>query len=212
MPMVSISVWAFLGVATVVIITPGPDTALTIRNTLRGGRRGGVLTAAGVATGQVIWAVASSAGIATFLRVFAPVYTVIKLLGVAYLVYLGISSLWQAYRGRIAPDPIDTVGAATAKSRAAYRQGLISNLGNPKMAVFFVSLLPQFAGTDAHPFLLLALLGLAFCTMTFAWLALYSFAVARIGDVLRRSSVRRALDALTGLALIGLGLRVATEA
>lgn len=205
----SANIGAFLGVAALVIITPGPDTALTIRNALRGGRRGGVLTAAGVSTGQAIWALASCAGVATLLQVFGPVDTGLRWLGAAYLMYLGASSLWRACHHREADDS-STISASRSLG-TTYRQGLLSNLGNPKMAVFFVSLLPQFAGTDPHPFLLLALLGLTFCIMTFAWLSVYSVVVAKVGDVLRRSSVRRALDALTGLALIGLGLRVATE-
>ena len=208
----SVNVGTFLGVAALVIITPGPDTALTIRNTLRGGQRSGLLTAAGVSTGQAIWAVASSAGIATLLQVFGPVYTGIKWIGAAYLVYLGVSSLWLACHHTHPADSNTIVAARSPGMRTAYRQGLLSNLGNPKMAVFFVSFLPQFAGADMHPFLLIALLGMTFCIMTFAWLGVYSIIVAKVGDVLRRSSVRRALDALTGAALIGLGLRVATEA
>jgi threonine/homoserine/homoserine lactone efflux protein len=84
---------------------------------------------------------------------------------------------------------------------------LISNLGNPKMAVFFTSLLPQFG--DSFPVLLG--LGLLFCTMTFVWLTAYAFAVAKAGDVLRRPSIRRAFDALLGAVLVALGLRLATD-
>jgi threonine/homoserine/homoserine lactone efflux protein len=96
-----------------------------------------------------------------------------------------------------------------ARSRLApFRQGVISNLGNPKMAVFFTSLLPQFGGTS---FSALLLLGLVFCSMTFAWLTAYAFAVARAGDFLRRTRIRRALDALTGTVLVALGIRLAAE-
>jgi threonine/homoserine/homoserine lactone efflux protein len=84
---------------------------------------------------------------------------------------------------------------------------LLSDLGNPKMAVFFTSLLPQF-GSD---FAVLALLGLVFCAMTFAWLACYAAAVARMGGLLSRIRIRRALDAATGTVLIALGIRLATE-
>jgi threonine/homoserine/homoserine lactone efflux protein len=188
---------AFVGIAVLVIVTPGPDTALTIRNALIGGRRGGVLTAAGVSTGQAIWTLAASAGIAALLVASRPVFEAVKLAGAAYLVYLGVQTLRGAFRG----------DAATARDRrgSAYKQGVISNLANPKMAAFFTSLLPQFG--DAFSALLV--LGLIFSSMTFVWLSAYAFAVARAGDVLRRSRVRRALDAITGAVLVALGFRVA---
>ena len=89
----------------------------------------------------------------------------------------------------------------------AYRQGVVSDLGNPKMAAFFTSLLPQFDSSFAG----MLALGLVFCLITFAWLALYATAVAKAGEVLRRPRIRRTIDALTGAVLIGLGLRIATE-
>jgi threonine/homoserine/homoserine lactone efflux protein len=88
-----------------------------------------------------------------------------------------------------------------------YRQGLLSNLGNPKMAVFFTGLLPQFAGT----FQTMLALGIVFAALTLAWLTLYACAVARARRALSRSRARRTLDAVTGAALIALGLRVAAE-
>src|SRR5205807_870939 len=92
------SLWAFLGVSLLVIATPGPDTALTIRNTLLGGRRGGFFTALGVASGQAIWALATSVGIVALLVASEPVFVAVKLAGAAYLVILGAQALWQALR------------------------------------------------------------------------------------------------------------------
>jgi threonine/homoserine/homoserine lactone efflux protein len=94
---------------------------------------------------------------------------------------------------------------------AAFRQGLVSDLGNPKMAIFFASLLPQFVPAGEATFSAFLRLGAVFAVMTFTWLALYAAVVARAGDILRRPSVRRGLEAVTGTALIGLGLRIATE-
>jgi threonine/homoserine/homoserine lactone efflux protein len=190
---------AFLGIAVVVIVTPGQDTALTIRNTLAGGRRAGFRTAAGVVCGQAVWALAASAGVAALLVASEPAFVALKLAGAAYLVFLGGQALLAALRGRGAPHP---TAAATGRE---LRQGLLSNLGNPKMAVFFSSLLPQFGDS----FGALLLLGLVFCALTLAWLCAYAAALARAGDVLRRPRVRRALDAVTGPALIALGVRLA---
>jgi threonine/homoserine/homoserine lactone efflux protein len=193
---------AFLGVSAVVIVTPGQDTALTIRNTLLGGRRGGVATAAGVVSGQLVWALAASVGLSAVLLASAPLFTAIRIAGALYLMLLGAQALLAAARGVGAEHD-----AASGRRRTPYRQGILSNLGNPKMAVFFTSLLPQFGSS----FVGMLALGAVFATLTLAWLSAYAFAVAKAARLLQRSRVRRALDAVTGFALVALGLRVATE-
>ena len=198
------SVLAFLAISALVIVTPGPDTALTIRNALLGGRRGGVETAVGVAAGQVCWALATSVGIAALLSGSRPAFLALRLAGAAYLVYLGASSLLAAWRGH---GPVPGTYQVRARYARPLRQGLFSNLSNPKMAVFFTSLLPQFG----HSFAALLALGLVFSCMTLVWLTGYAIAVARAGDFLRRGWVRRALDALTGVVLVALGARLATD-
>jgi threonine/homoserine/homoserine lactone efflux protein len=220
---------AFAGVSAVVIMTPGPDTVVTIGGTLSGGRRGGVLTALGVFCGQAVWTLAASAGISALLVASAPAFLTVKYLGAAYLVFLGLQALWSATRHRQAsgPEPADRPPAsgpscASGPSPAggaspagdprpggwgSFRRGLLSDLSNPKMAVFFTGLLPQ----SGSSFAALVLLGLLFCTMTFGWLCCYSLAVARMGDLLRRSRIRRTLDAATGAVLVAFGLRIAIE-
>ena len=197
---------AFLAVATVVIVTPGPDTALTIRNTLVGGRRAGMATAAGVAAGQAVWTIAASAGVAALLVASQTAFSIVKYGGAAYLVYLGVSALRAALTGRAPAEAHEAPRALPP--RTARRQGFASNLTNPKMAAFFTSLLPQFAG-DGATFATLLALGLIFCAMTLAWLSLYAWVVTRAGDVLRRR--RRIVEAVTGTALIALGARLAAE-
>jgi threonine/homoserine/homoserine lactone efflux protein len=193
---------AFLALAALVIVTPGPDTALTIRNALFGGQRDGVLTALGVASGQATWAVATAAGIAALLRAFEPAFVALRVAGAAYLVYLGLQSLRAARRGEASGH-----APSGRRPRPAFRQGLLSNLGNPKMAVFFTSLLPQFGSS----FGVLLALGLVFAAMTLTWLSAYAFAVAKAGERLLRPRVRRALDAVTGAVLVALGVRLAAE-
>jgi threonine/homoserine/homoserine lactone efflux protein len=193
---------AFLGLSAVVIVTPGQDTALTIRNTLGGGRRAGVFTAAGVSTGQATWTIAAAAGVAALLQASEPAFVAVRLAGAAYLVYLGAQTLLGAVRSRaVSHRP------RRATDRGSFRQGLLSNLGNPKMAIFFTSLLPQFGTSFAG----MLGLGLVFCAMTFVWLSAYSVAVARAGDVLRRPRIRRIVDVITGAALAAFGVRLATE-
>jgi threonine/homoserine/homoserine lactone efflux protein len=191
---------AFLGVSLVVIVTPGQDTALTVRNTLIAGRRGGVLTALGVVTGQLTWALAASAGLSALLLASSSLFTALRLAGAAYLVVLGAEALVAALRGGRLED-------GGARRRPLYRQGLLSNLGNPKMVVFFTSLLPQFASS----FGAMLGLGILFASITLAWLTLYALAVARAKAVLLRTRMRRVLDALTGVVLVSFGVRLAAE-
>lgn len=198
------SLVTFLSVSALVIATPGPDTAITINGTVGGGRRGGVFTALGVSCGQAVWTLAASAGISALLVACEPAFLTVKYLGAAYLLYLGLHAIWSAARQEPAL-PAAAGEPARRGALACYRRGLLSDLGNPKMAVFFTSLLPQF-GTG---FAALALLGLMFCAMTFLWLACYAMAVAKAGDLLRRSAARRVLGAVTGSVLVALGVRLA---
>jgi threonine/homoserine/homoserine lactone efflux protein len=206
------ALWAFVGVAALVIVTPGPDTALTVRNALLGGRAAGMATAGGVALGLAVWTAAASAGLAALLVASEPAFVAVKLAGAAYLVLLGAQTLVHALRGRAGRggDTGDD-GAPRLRPAAALRQGLLNDLGNPKIAVFFTTLLPQFAPAHGPAFATLLAFGLLFCAMTFAWLCAYSVAVARAGDLLRRPRLRRTIDAVMGAALVAVGVRVAAE-
>ncbi len=171
---------AFNGISLFVIITPGPDTALVVRNTIVGGRRGGVFTALGIVTGQTIWVFTTSIGIVALLVASEPVFHAVRIGGAAYLIYLGARSLYEAARSTRWRDAAeDRPPAQRLSSRSALTQGLASNLGNPKMVAFFTSLLPQFATSGNGAFLHLMLLGALFCLTTLAWLTLYALAVAR---------------------------------
>jgi threonine/homoserine/homoserine lactone efflux protein len=180
----------FLVVALVVIVAPGPDFALTVRNSVRGG---GLATALGVVTGQLVWALATAAGVAALLVASHPAFVALRMVGAAYLIWLGLSALLRR----------DSRRELTVRRGSPFRQGLLSNLANPKMPVFFTSLLPQFGASFAA----LALHGVAFAALTLAWLGL----VARVGAVLSAGRVRRAIDVVTGIVLVAFGLRLATE-
>jgi RhtB (resistance to homoserine/threonine) family protein len=199
---------AFLGVCALVICTPGPDTALTIRNSIVGGRRGGVLTAAGVAAGQLVWTVAASVGIAGLLQASQPAFTALKIVGAAYLAFLGVQSILAALRGH--GNEERQMRPPERRPWSAIRQGFISNLANPKMAAFFLSLLPQFITDPSGGFAALLPLGAVFCLMTFGWLSIYAVVLDRVGPVLQRARVRRILDAMTGTVLVAFGIRLAT--
>jgi threonine/homoserine/homoserine lactone efflux protein len=159
-----------------------------------------------------VWALATSAGIAALLLASEPAFAAVKLLGAAYLVFLGAQGIVGALRsGRWHETAQGARPARTLRATTAYRQGVISNLGNPKMAAFFPSLLPQFAPGGGASFFGLLALGLLFCLMTLVWLTGYAFAVAKAGELFRRAKIRRWIEGLTGAVLVGLGVRLATS-
>ena len=187
----------FLGLSAVVIATPGPDTALTVRNTFLGGRRGGIFTALGVSVGQTIWALGTGLGLMAVLLTSKPFFQALRLAGAAYLVYLGVQSLRQALRRRPSTAAALARGAGGGLAGVrAFRQGVVNNLANPKMAVFFASVLPEFAPVGRGMLSALLLLGLVFAVLTFLSLALYAAVLAGAGRIVRGSR----------------GVKVATEA
>ncbi len=195
---------AFGGVAAVIVLVPGPDMALVLQNGLTGGRRGAVACALGINAGLLVWALAAALGIAALLQASAPAFFVLRLLGGAYLAWLGVRTLAAAWRGR----PAEHV--AGRRRASPFRQGLLSNLLNPKIALVFTTVIPQFVDPDEPGVAQTLGLAAVFIAMGVAWLTAYALLVAKLGAVLRRSAVRRVLDAVSGAVLVALGLRVAS--
>jgi RhtB (resistance to homoserine/threonine) family protein len=197
---------AFIGVAAVIIVLPGPDMALVLRNGLARGRRAAVETAIGINAGLLVWAVAAALGVAALLHASAPAFMVLKLAGAAYLVWLGLHALRDAWRGTAdAPAP----HAASPRRASPFRQGLLSNLLNPKIALVFTTLIPQFVHAGDPAIAKTLLLAAVFIALGLAWLTSYALLVAKVGELLKRSAVRRALNAVTGTVLTALGVRLA---
>jgi RhtB (resistance to homoserine/threonine) family protein len=191
----------FLAVAALVVVTPGVDMALVTRTAIVDGRRAALATALGINAGIAFWSVAAAVGLAAVVAASAEAFTAIKLAGAAYLVWLGVQALRSAGAPREAPR---------GRRSTPFRQGLVSNLLNPKIAVFFTGLLPQFTTAEGGAGALL-LLGAVFNVLGLAWLSLYAVVVARGRDLLAGPRVLRAFDRVTGAVLVGLGLRLALE-
>ena len=204
---------AFALASTLLILAPGPDSLLVLRNTLRHGRRGGWITATGTMSGLLAWAVAAAFGLSALLQVSRLGYDALRLAGACYLLWLGVSSLW-ASRGAHADRADEPAGPAPEPAgwRRVYLNGLLSNLLNPKIGVFFIAFLPGFIPAGAPAPLFPLALGLWFIAETGAWLATLAWMAARGAGWLRRSAVRRWLERVTGVALIGFGLRLAAQA
>ncbi len=190
-------------------MSPGPDFLIVTRNAMLSGRRAGVASAAGVALGVFVWAMLSGLGVAGLLAASAAAFTVVKLAGAVYLCYLGARALLAARRGayeaaaqQVSADPVGV--------RAGFRQGLLNNLLNPKAAVFFVALLPQFL--PASPALAdTGEVAAAATVVTLGWFVVLAVGIATLRRVLTRRRVRQLIDAATGTLLVGLGVRIALQ-
>ena len=204
------SVGPFLLVAIVVIVTPGVDTALVMKNALVHGRRPALATALGINAGIAFWTITATAGLAAIVSRSAVAFDAIKLAGAAYLLYVGVRALLGSRRphGAEASEPAPAVRLS---ERSAFRQGLISNLANPKVAVMFTGLLPQFVTPHGPVALKLFALGALFNLMGLVWLTGYAVVAARGRTLLSRPRPRQLMDRLSGIALIGLAARLAVE-
>jgi threonine/homoserine/homoserine lactone efflux protein len=196
--------------ALVLIMLPGPDQALITRNALVGGRRGGLVTMFGGVLGLTVHAGAAALGLSALLLASATAFTVLKIVGAVYLLWLAAQMLWSAARSRRAPMADEAV-AAPARRSAYLRQGFLSNALNPKVALFFVTFLPQFLSADSgSPRAEALLLSGIFGMLYLAWFGLYVAAVERLGRWLQRPRVKARIEQVTGLALATVAVRLVT--
>lgn len=203
----------FLLFAVILTVAPGPDTAVGLRNSLRGGTTAMWWTGLGCCAGLLVHAAASVVGVSALLAASAAAYTVVKIAGAAYLVWLGASTLWKSWRNRHEPTAtlVDApaVDAAAITRRSAFRQGLVSNLLNPKIILLFLTLIPQFISPGEPRLATSMVLASVFLGVALSWWRLSSWLVGRLRPLLARRRVGRALERVTGTVMIGLGLRVA---
>ena len=200
----------FVGVAAIVIVIPGPDTAVVTKNVLLHGRRAALGTSLGVSAGLAVWTVAAAIGVASVLRASDVAFTVLKLAGAAYLIWLGV----QAFRAARHIEPGAGSSTASRPSMSAlggFRQGFLSDLANPKIGIFFTSLLPQFVDPGHSVLLPFLALGAVFVVMTVLWLSAYCLVAARAAQTLQRPRVKALMDRITGGVLIAVGVRLALE-
>jgi RhtB (resistance to homoserine/threonine) family protein len=202
--------WVFLGISAVVIIVPGPDTAVVTKNAVLHGRRAALGTAFGVEAGLSVWTLACAFGVASVIEASDTAFTALKLIGAAYLIWLGAQALWAAQRGGSHATAERPTGS-TFSALGGFRQGLLSDLANPKIAAFFTSVLPQFAGSGHSVLVPFLLMGGLFVLMTVLWLCAYALVAVRASELLRRRRVSAAIDRLSGAILIGFGIRLALE-
>jgi RhtB (resistance to homoserine/threonine) family protein len=202
---------AWIAVAIVLIVTPGPDTALIIRNALRAGSRAASMSAVGVGLGSAVWAAASVLGVAVLLESSDLAFTAFKLAGAAYLIYLGLRSIVGTFRPTTG-DVLDSGSAKAARMSAstAFIQGLLNNLLNPKAGAIFATVMPQFI--EPHDSVTrLILMVVCYDAIVIAWLTMYAMVLSRAHRSRIGVRLRKGVERVTGTLMIGLGIRLAFE-
>jgi threonine/homoserine/homoserine lactone efflux protein len=204
---------SFAAAASLLVIAPGPDTLLVLRNSLAAGRSKGLVTIAGIATGLLVWATIAAVGLAALLRASEVGYTIVRVAGATYLIAFGAHLILSKRRDESGEvrDPLPVPRSART-SVTAYASGVATNLLNPKVGIFFVSFLPVFIPKGASVGWTSALFAAIFITEGTAWLLAIVFFAARLGEVIRRPKIRKRLERLSGVVMIGFGIRLATEA
>ncbi|WP_369200017.1 LysE family translocator [Streptomyces sp. PU-14G] len=197
---------AAAGVLAVLTMVPGPDMAVVTKRAVSAGWRDGLRTVGGITAGLLVWGVLTIAGLAAVLAASATAYTAVKLAGAAYLVFLGIQALLHSRRVRAR----ETGALPDSPAGNPWRTGLVSNVFNPKIAVFYTGLLPTLAPTGLSPHTGMALLVLVHAALTAVWLGGYVLLLAKARVFFQKPAVRRTIDRVTGTVLIGFGLKVAT--
>ena len=197
--------WLFVATGILLNLTPGQDSMFIIGRSLSGGQRAGIAAALGIAVGSLCHTLAAAIGLSALLIAAPMAFTAVKLAGAAYLIYLGVRLLIAK------ASPLPQTDTTSAKTSSAFAQGVLTNILNPKVALFFLALLPQFitpAGAGKPlPFLML---GATFITTGTLWCLVLAVAAARLrAFFLRRPGVRTWLDRVTGALFLGLGLRLA---
>lgn len=208
------SVLTFLPVAGLLVITPGPDMALITKNALTRGRQGALATALGIESGLLVWTAASVLGITAVIRASDTAFTILRFAGAAYLVYLGVTALLAlraAARARATSQEAPAGRSAAPAAGSPFRQGLLSNVFNPKIVLFFTSLIPQFVTPEGSYVAQTALLAGIFMAMGLVWLLTYAWFASAASALLRRPRVNKVLSATTGCVLIGFGAALALD-
>lgn len=198
----------FIIACILLIILPGPDTAIVTKNTIVGEQKGGFQTMLGSCAGLAIHTIAAVAGLSAIIVKSALAFTILKYVGAAYLCYLGVKT-FMAMRAR--KDQIDEEVLVEVKGSSYFKQGFITNITNPKVAVFFLTFLPQFLAPKSEPFWSFLIMGIIYSVLTFLWFAFYVFLLDRIRTFMKRPATQAVIEVLTGVVLIGFGIKLAFE-
>ena len=204
-----LDLWTFLLAITLLTMSPGADTMIVIRNTLRGGAKDGLVSSLGICSGLFVHATLSAVGISAILLYSATAFTLLKMLGALYLLWLGFNSLksfWKAKKGHqtyVAPKDFHFL--------RSLKEGFLSNVLNPKAVIFYMAFLPQFISHEHSALAQSLFLALIHFIIGTIWQAILVYTIVSANGFIAKKSVQQSLDAISGIVMIGLGIRLFLE-
>jgi RhtB (resistance to homoserine/threonine) family protein len=207
--MMALGLWTYILTVTILTLTPGVDTLLIVRNTARGGWKDGALSSLGICSGLFVHASVSALGIAIILLQTAWVFSALKLAGACYLVWLGGSCFKKAIKGRGRPDVASHTSAQTFSAIRSLREGVLSNILNPKTVIFYMAFLPQFIDPSQSALSQSLFLASLHFVIAMVWQCTLALIVVYAKSAIGRPSISRLFDTVTGFLFVGLGLKLA---
>ena len=192
------------------IILPGPDTAMTTKNTLSVGRSGGMKTLFGTCCALLIHTFAAVVGLSAIIVKSALLFSIFKYAGAIYLTYIGFKTLWSLRSNEVVASDV-TNGENKYGKQSCFRQGFLTNLLNPKVAIFFLTFLPQFVDRGSDTFFPFLIMGITYTVLTLFWFILFIYLINQISAFMKKPSTQKVVQGITGIALLGFGLKLALE-
>ncbi|EDL62778.1 LysE family translocator [Bacillus sp. SG-1] len=200
--------YLFVIMSAMLILLPGPDTAIVTKNTLAGGSTKGIQTLLGTICALLIHTLAAVAGLSAIIVKSAVLFSFFKYAGALYLVYLGVKSILSLRKSSLTEELSQD---NKYKNKSYFKQGFLTNILNPKVAVFFLTFLPQFVNTGSEPLVPFLLMGITYAVLTAGWFLLYIFLINQISTFMKKPNTTKVIEALTGTVLIGFGIKLAFE-
>jgi RhtB (resistance to homoserine/threonine) family protein len=202
--------YLFVLMCIFLIILPGPDTAIATKNTLTVGRSGGLKTALGTCCALLIHTSAAVLGLSAIIVKSALLFSVFKYVGAVYLIYLGVKTLWSLKKREEAAS-VEMNTDKQFENTSCFKQGFLTNILNPKVAVFFLTFLPQFVDPGSNTFIPFLIMGITYTVLTCIWFILYVYLINQISAFMKRPKAQNMIEGITGTILIGFGIKLALE-
>jgi RhtB (resistance to homoserine/threonine) family protein len=202
--------YLFVLMCIFLIILPGPDTAIATKNTLTVGRSGGLKTALGTCCALLIHTSAAVLGLSAIIVKSALLFSVFKYVGAVYLIYLGVKTLWSLKKREVAAS-VEMNTDKQFVNTSCFKQGFLTNILNPKVAVFFLTFLPQFVDPGSNTFIPFLIMGITYTVLTSVWFLLYVYLINQISAFMKRPKAQNMIEGITGTILIGFGIKLALE-
>jgi RhtB (resistance to homoserine/threonine) family protein len=202
--------YLFVLMCILLIILPGPDTAIATKNTISVGKSGGIKTALGTCCALLIHTSAAVLGLSAIIVKSAYLFSVFKYVGAVYLIYLGVKTLWSLKKKEVAAS-VETNTNSQVVNRSCFKQGFLTNILNPKVAVFFLTFLPQFVDAGSNTFIPFLIMGITYTVLTALWFVLYIYLINQIRAFMKKPKTQNMIEGITGTILIGFGIKLALE-